>query len=157
RTYDYTPDATAMIGVPIQVWSTKSFESRWETGFNPSQPPITAELIHPKGKREVISGEITSHLPAQVENATLIYLSGGTTKCFDRGRLLPNTPVRVDNPRNPRDITQGVNDSWSDARPRPTQPAQMGVGAPSSISSAIKQLMFQQSANPAAKNYALRY
>jgi hypothetical protein len=33
----------------------------------------------------------------------------------------------------------------------------MGVGAPSSISSAIKQLMFQQSANPAAKNYALRY
>jgi hypothetical protein len=157
RTYDYTPDATAMIGVPIQVWSTKSFESRWEAGFNPAQPPITAELIHPKGKREAISGEITNHLPAQLENATLIYMSGGAPKCFDLGRLLPNTPVRVDNPRNPRDITQWANEAWSDARPRSTQPPQVGISAPSSISSAIKQLMFQQTANPSVRNNALRY
>src|SRR5207302_1306538 len=30
RAYDYVPDASGLVGVPIQVWATKSFESRWE-------------------------------------------------------------------------------------------------------------------------------
>src|SRR5262249_30329544 len=76
RAYDYAAEARGMVGVPIQVWSTKSFESRWETVFDPARPLVTADLRHPKGKPEGLSGEITSHLPIQLENVALLRGSG---------------------------------------------------------------------------------
>src|SRR5262249_9477640 len=46
RAYDYAPDATALVGVPIQVWSTKSFTAAWQVPFDSARPAISANLSH---------------------------------------------------------------------------------------------------------------
>src|SRR5262249_27252295 len=57
RAYEYEGKAEALKGVPIQVWSTKSFTASWETRLwrekSPNEktyfPLFSAELSHPEG------------------------------------------------------------------------------------------------------------
>ncbi|MEZ6139982.1 MAG: hypothetical protein R3B84_05365 [Zavarzinella sp.] len=48
--------------VPIQVWSTKGFTSRWNGRIDSNKPLITADLHH-TADPNVIAGSITSNLP----------------------------------------------------------------------------------------------
>src|SRR5207237_1267555 len=49
-------------GVPIQVWSTKSFAAQWQTPFDPARPPVSASLKAVPGERGrlQLSGTITT-------------------------------------------------------------------------------------------------
>src|SRR5207245_2207923 len=40
RAYDYAESAAGMAGVPIQVWSTKTFATSWQASFDPARPLV---------------------------------------------------------------------------------------------------------------------
>jgi hypothetical protein len=94
RTYDYVGEAQALKGVPIQVWSTKSFSASWQAPIDPAHPLITSDLHHPTGDTAgtKVSGTITSHLPATLEDV-FIYHHG---KWHKLESLLTGGTLRVD-------------------------------------------------------------
>jgi hypothetical protein len=59
RSYDYDPGATALRGVPIQVWSTKSFAASWQATPNPKKPMLSAKLKHLGNDDRFLVGDIT--------------------------------------------------------------------------------------------------
>lgn len=95
RTYEYAPDATGLIGVPIQVWTTKSFEADWQVPFDPTRPLFQASLRFPAEARTDAkpTGTVTSGLPVELEDVYLVYRGD----FYALGRLLPGVPQRVDN------------------------------------------------------------
>ncbi|HEV3117748.1 MAG TPA: hypothetical protein VGY58_11885, partial [Gemmataceae bacterium] len=67
RPYAYADDATGLVGVPIQVWSTKSFATSWQASFDPAKPLFSSDLkLTPRGQ---YTGTITSRLPVPLEEA----------------------------------------------------------------------------------------
>jgi hypothetical protein len=95
RAYNYAPDAQGLEGVPIQVWSMKSFTASWERPLD--KPAFTADIQPPKINH--LQGTITSHLPATLDHAYLIY-AGGRKKdilvyALDQP-LKPNEAVHFD-------------------------------------------------------------
>jgi hypothetical protein len=158
RAYDYTADAAGMVGVPIQVWSTKSFQSRWESAFDPAKPLVTADLRHPKGRHEGITGEITSHLPGELRNVALLHQKGSVLRWYDVDRLLPGVPKRVDNlAREGREMRDWVEDTYGEfGVQRPDGGIQASM-VRTQLPVLVKRLMFQQNADPNERNSALRY
>jgi len=94
RAYDYAKDATGLSGVPIQVWSTKSFGAAWQASLDPAKPLVSADL-RLSDKARGYSGTITSRLPVPLEDV-YIYWSGGTGEWDPLETLVPNSPKRVD-------------------------------------------------------------
>lgn len=79
RSYQYAPDATGLLGVPIQVWSMKSFAGSWERPLSAAQPPLIADLtLQKQGAANLFEGTITNKLPVDLENVYLVY--GGDTR-----------------------------------------------------------------------------
>jgi hypothetical protein len=74
RTYDYEPDGAGLTGVPIQVWSTKSFTASWERPFAAAK----ARSRLTRRKDGAVEGSVTNPLPVNLEGATLIYVGGPT-------------------------------------------------------------------------------
>jgi hypothetical protein len=157
RAYDYTPEATAMRGVPIQVWSTKSFESRWEMPFDPAQPLMSADLKHAKGEHK-LTGVITSRLPVELRNVALLYKSGTAWRWYDLDRLAPG-PNRVDGylSRPEREMGPWAGDSYGERQVLAGQPGNFPNASAGAMPVVVKQLMFQQKASSGAINNALRY
>jgi hypothetical protein len=91
RSYEYEDRATALRGVPIQVWSTKNFEALWQAGFDKNKPPFVADLKHPPGKADELIGTITSQLPVELMDAVLIYKG----EVAQLGRLSPDAPRSI--------------------------------------------------------------
>jgi hypothetical protein len=98
RAYYYAADAAGMEGVPIQVWSSKSFAASWERPLDPGRMPFTAELRHPNGNPEKIEGSITNHLPVALEEAWLVYGTGKVPQVYELKSLAPNEKktIRID-------------------------------------------------------------
>ncbi|MBY0527209.1 MAG: hypothetical protein K2R98_27685 [Gemmataceae bacterium] len=96
RAYDYEPNATGLKGVPIQVWSTKSFTASWQAALSNSKPLFAASLRHPPANTEALSGEITwrpgetGKAAGELQDVYLIY--NGKVKEFP---LQPGTPSSV--------------------------------------------------------------
>jgi hypothetical protein len=86
RSYEYEDRATALHGVPIQVWSTKNFQALWQAPFDKTKPPFTADLKHPQGKPDELIGTVTSQLPVELVDAILIYKG----EVAQLGRLAPD-------------------------------------------------------------------
>jgi hypothetical protein len=93
RAYDYAPESSGLVGVPIQVWSTKTFSASW------ARPIKEDELV--EARLEVakndetgmkLSGTITSHLPVDLRDAVLFYRG----KYYPLEKLTAGTPLRVD-------------------------------------------------------------
>ncbi len=97
RAYDYAPDATGMVRVPIQVWSTKSFVASWMAPFDPAKPIIAADLKHPKGNPDALTGSITSNFPVPLQGAVIYRTRGGSGRWYSLETLLTGVPQRVDN------------------------------------------------------------
>ncbi len=151
RAYSYTPDASGLEGVPIQVWSSKSFTASWERPVDGATMPFTAEIQHAGQGR--LTGTITNHLPVPLENAVIIYAgdaSGAMVYRVDQP-LKPNEPVTIAM-KNPVQLT-----SWPDNTGQipPTNP-----NYPQSISSDnIFRRLIYYSRYPSAgqaRNLALR-
>ncbi|MGD0653014.1 MAG: hypothetical protein ABSA16_01595 [Thermoguttaceae bacterium] len=65
--YSFAPDLRAMQGVPIQVWSTKSFTGRWSAS---TAAFPRAEL---SDEEQSLSGSITNTLGFTLKNCILVY------------------------------------------------------------------------------------
>lgn len=98
RAYDYEPNAAGLRGVPIQVWSTKSFTASWQAPINPSKPLVTANLRRLNPNQGTITGEIASNIPVQLDEAVLIYhnTNDDQLSVFNLGTLQPGTVRKVD-------------------------------------------------------------
>lgn len=97
RTYEYELDAVALRGVPIQVWTTKSFVGSWEAPLDTQVPLFQANLSHPPKQPELISGTITSNLPVELQDVYLYHTRDGVAgQWYFLDRMQPNTPKRVD-------------------------------------------------------------
>lgn len=84
--------AAGLEGVPIQVWTTKTFHAQWTAPIDLAKPPIVAELVVNKTAEFILVGSITNNLP--VENFMDVAL-------FWRGKVfsLPKEfPIGVPSP-----------------------------------------------------------
>ena len=83
--FRYAPDLDALVGVPIQVWSTKSFTARWEA---PAQACPAAELT---AADQFLSGSITNTLPFPLERCILAH----GRSAYELGTLAPGESARL--------------------------------------------------------------
>jgi hypothetical protein len=88
RNYEFENDGQQLKGVPIQVWSMKTFTGRWQAPLDPGKTLITHDL---KADRMLVEGTLTSRLPYTLKHPQLIY--GRATWRLDT--LEPNQPVKV--------------------------------------------------------------
>jgi hypothetical protein len=163
RAYEYLPDANGLVGVPIQVWSTKSFAATWQAPLHRTRPLISANLQRAKEKSS-LAGKITSHLPVELDNVAIYAGSGPDAKWYavgDSGRLVPEVPATVANIHAPGTeslsmqqwLTSVPRQSWGNANPQRPRSSP----APQPTASIIKQLLFSQLAGAGTRNSALRY
>jgi hypothetical protein len=159
RAYDYAPDATAMLRVPIQVWSTKSFTGTWAAPMDATTPVLVADLKHPAGNRDSLSGTITSNYPAPLEDVVLYQSRDGVSgRWYSLDKLLPGVPRRVDNlfagdPGQDMDSWMGGNMLTNRQQPSPNQRVQNFDSA----QAIVKHLMFQQYDRAKMRNNLLRW
>jgi hypothetical protein len=99
RRYQYhvDPDTNAfadgLVGVPIQVWSTKAFSSEWSARLDLADPPVISDLIHPPADRQAVAGTFTLNLPIkELRDVWLIY-AGKAYRYNDP--IAPGTTVNV--------------------------------------------------------------
>jgi len=86
RAYEFSPLLDAMHGVPIQVWSTKSFTSRYSTHWPEA---IQADLAE---QDELPTGSLAHGFDFPLENCMLVY----DRWVYELGTIEPNQPVRVE-------------------------------------------------------------
>jgi len=91
RSYEYEDRATALRGVPIQVWSTKNFQGLWQAPFDKNKAPFVADLKHPPGKPDELIGLVTNQLPVELIDAVLIYKG----EVAQLGRLASDAPRSI--------------------------------------------------------------
>jgi hypothetical protein len=101
RPYDYAPEAAGLRGVPIQVWSTKSFGASWQAALSEDRPLVRANLTRSKGQAgtDVLTGSITSELPAELENVEVFYQNTYFNKSYlklPQGKLEPGATLKLD-------------------------------------------------------------
>ncbi|HLJ98208.1 MAG TPA: hypothetical protein VKU02_33930 [Gemmataceae bacterium] len=161
RAYEYLPDANGLVGVPIQVWSTKSFAASWQAPLDRAQPIISADLQRSK-ESSLLSGKITSRLPVDLEDVVIYTGIGGDAKWYSLGRLVPDGSVTVANihaaGREAMSMEQWLEDVPAQYRrnaaasrlPYATTPADATI-------TVVKGLLFHQFDRKAQRNNALRF
>jgi hypothetical protein len=138
--YKYHPDptgravATALDRVPIQVWSTKAFTATWSGPIDPGTPLVAADLFHPPGNADALTGSFVSNLPLDaLKEPRLIY--GG--RVYKLPAIQPGQRVEVPAAGLPEDNTWFTDAGSENLRP-PNGTGNSGFGPappPSTISS----------------------
>jgi hypothetical protein len=105
RRYAYHVDQQAVAdgleGVPVQVWSTKSFTANWAADMNPAVrlspdsapgPLIESRLEHPPGGKDLVIGTFVNRLPfPEITDCVAFY----GDKAYPLGTILAGTEVRL--------------------------------------------------------------
>lgn len=151
RAYEYDVNASGLRGVPIQVWSEKSFLARWHAALDPARPLLTAQLER-RGLRAPVpvAGQITSHLPLELADAVLITGAGGGRagpQCFRLGRLVPGTPMPIG------ENLEAVD--WAGNRANIDGPLHPRFGGPTA--DLVREMMFHDLLNTTVSNAPVRY
>jgi hypothetical protein len=151
RAYDYADNAVGMSGVPIQVWSTKTFASSWQASFDPARPLVSADL-RLRDKNKPYSGTITSRLPVPLEEVYIYWAEGSSGNWYSLGELVPNTPKRVDGA-----FVAPVNmTSWLQLPPSKQSPG-TGKSVSAPASSIMRHVMFYgRPTSSSQRNLSLR-
>lgn len=89
RDYDYTPAATGLRQLPIQVWSQKSLEGRWLGTLDRARLPLESNLIK---ERLYIKGKLRSKLPVKLYGAKLLFAD----KVWNLGDMEPDKEYDLD-------------------------------------------------------------
>ena len=147
RAYDYAPDATGLLRVPIQVWSTKSFIARWAAPLNPAKPAVHADLSRPPGSPQALSGTITNDLPFAIEDAFVFQIRGGSGKWYPLNTLVPGASRRLDNlfvGSAGEEMDAWLNRDNPAPAPMPTAGNAAAGRAKDSPTRALKRLLFYQ-------------
>ncbi|HYV39682.1 MAG TPA: hypothetical protein VE988_28595 [Gemmataceae bacterium] len=82
RNYSYESNATGLRGVPIPVWTMKSFTASWAASFDKNKLPLESKLTY-TGKLSAISGSIKNNLPFDLHEVAFFY----------RGQYHPQTDI----------------------------------------------------------------
>ena len=85
--YSWSPDREQLFGVPIEVWSTKTFVSRWESE---TDARLTSELV--RTPNNLLVGTITNTTSTQLQDCRLIY----GTWAWRLGTLEPNETATIE-------------------------------------------------------------
>jgi hypothetical protein len=83
--FRYAPGLSALVGVPIPVWSSKSFTARWDA---PAAAGPSADLAEAD---QLLVGRITNTLPLPLDECILAY--GGSV--YELGTLEPGRSARL--------------------------------------------------------------
>jgi hypothetical protein len=73
RTYEYDDDATGLKGVPIAVWTTKTFTSAWSTPL--PGLAVESDLYYVPNDPDQLMGTVRNRLPFELNDAGIIYLN----------------------------------------------------------------------------------
>ena len=164
RTYEYEPGATGLRGVPIQVWTTKSFSASWELPFDANRPPFQADLRYPLRKPDLLTGTIRNDLPVELEEVYLFQNRGEGGKWYSLDRLQPHETRRVDALiRGDGKDTKGWITAPSQApaiAKAPQQPTRRGFSASVEATPLVlKRMLFQEAeqANNRRSSSPLRF
>lgn len=84
--------ADALVGVPVQVWSTKSFSANWRGPIDPSSPVIESRLEHPPGDPSVAIGTFVNRMPFAEVNDCVAFYAG---QAYPLGTILHGQEVRL--------------------------------------------------------------
>lgn len=154
-TYEYARLAAGLNDVPINVWSTKGFQSWWAAPFNKATPPIVATLTHPPMRRDEIIGSVVNQLPVDIEDAVVMYRgSVAPLGTWLRGTTRPVSAGELKKFSQWKDLA----DSGAAAIPeveglRPN--ARVGPGNPVAARLNLN-LLFHEAINPAPSNGTVR-
>jgi hypothetical protein len=160
RAYEYAPESSGLVGVPIQVWSTKTFSGSWYRPIKEDElVESRLEVAKNDDAKMKLSGTITSHLPVDLRDVTLFYRG----KYYSLDKLTAGSPLRVDGKMG----QPGEPQAWFGqplAQPN-FQPANRRGGAfnqdlPQPIGSFIKSILFHSypgdNTQQGARNSGLR-
>lgn len=95
RGYRFDDSLSAMVGVPVQLWSTKTLAADWQAEID---SPLTSQL-QPEGE-ELVSGQIVNSSGVMFEDAVLLYGSWA----YYLGKISPDGIVTVEEDLQPRTI-----------------------------------------------------
>ena len=84
--FRYANDLDALLGMPLQVWSSKSLTARWDA---PNEAFPSADL---KAANRLLSGRIVNSLDFPLENCLLAF----DRSAYELGTLRPGDSVRFD-------------------------------------------------------------
>jgi hypothetical protein len=160
KTYPDEPPSAGLIGVPIQVWSTKTFSASWYRAIKPDEL-IEARVEAAKNDPSKPSGTIVSHLPVELRDVALFYRG----RYYPLDNLIPGSPQRIDAKTGQGNDAQ----TWfgqqlalqPNAQPgrRPNQAFNQEMPQP--VGSYIKSILFHASRGDAsaqgAQNSSLRF
>ncbi len=130
RTYEFEPDASGMKGVPIPVWSTKSFNAVWAT-TQPAKALLEADLRPVAGNPNQLTGQIVSRLPVTLDDAVLVRQTGSGARVYPLGTLVPGAEKSLANVF--KDIgaeRQALFDDWANKQLLGAETQQPGVNRP---------------------------
>jgi hypothetical protein len=161
RAYNYAPESSGLVGVPIQVWSTKTFSASW------ARPIKEDELVEARlevAKNDLqgmkLSGTITSKLPVELRDAVLFYRN----KFYKLDTLTPGTPLRIDDRMaqvNEPQAWFGQSLQSNLGKSGSRRGAYYGQEVVQPVGSYIKSILFHaytgENAQQNAKNSSLRY
>jgi hypothetical protein len=150
RSYSYAPEATGLEGVPIQVWTMKTFEGSWVRPLDPDKPPLVADLSFGGEGGRQLQGTITNQLPVNLVDVHLIY-SGQNKDVYSLGKpLVSDVPQRIV-ARQTGTVSDWLNNRAS--QPMNVGPGQRQVSGKEDI---FKRIEFFQIDNRQAQNVTLR-
>lgn len=148
RTYEFEPDLSAMRGVHIPVWSTKSFTASWATS-EPAAAPFVADIRRSATDAQQLAGTIRSRLPVPLDDAVLVRRVGtiggtGEYRVYHLDTLVPGAERELATLfREPRPISY-LNE-WASRLPQTAPlPTKAGISrAPqSTTASLVTQFLF---------------
>ena len=103
HSYEYARNAEGLLNVPINVWSTKGFQGEWVAPLDKDKSPFLYSVMHPPTQPGAIAGTVTNNLPADLEDAILIYKGS----VINLGTMLPGV-AKVVSAGEPKPFRQWV-------------------------------------------------
>ena len=152
NSYDFTEDASALVGVPIPVWTTKAFGASWEQTL-PKSPFVVDLVYHQKlvrGKELKITGKLENHLGVDLVDVWLIY----DKRCYAIEAGLKSVkaggaPAEISLAANPAEEMS----NWTNRPPIMEEPPRI-----SDPTNQVKRILFHESfdINNNVRNHLLR-
>ena len=111
RPYEYAPQASGLLHVPIPKWAARTFTASWrgplKDAWRKDRPPIFQALLRISRDGKALSGTITNHLPTELQGAVLFFQG----QWYQLGDLAPGE-VREVSPLFEPDIKPHSLQEW---------------------------------------------
>jgi hypothetical protein len=92
--YQYGPALSALVGIPIKKWSTRTILARWHSEFPPALP-VVADLVSTNDG--LLTGTVTNNSSTKLTDARLLF----DTWAWQLGDLTEGAQVTIDDRHDP--------------------------------------------------------